>query len=364
MNEYYPPVAFADHRLSVAPMMDWTDRHCRYFLRLVSRHVRLYTEMITAPALVHGDVPRHLDFDPAEHPVALQLGGSDPAALAHAARLGERWGYDEINLNCGCPSERVQTGSFGACLMANPALVADCVKAMRDAVAVPVTVKHRIGLDHDERYSFVRDFVGTVAAAGCEVFIVHARTAVLKGLSPKENREVPPLRYDVVARLKRDFPALTIVINGGFARWDAIEDELRRVDGVMLGRVAYHDPYFLAEADRRIFGDAAPARSRAAIVGALADYARREARRGTPLRAITRHVLGLYHSAPGGRHFRRILSDAAKLAGGDATLFDEALRAVERDSGARSVARHVVVDVGAHDRREIAVAVHAERKAS
>ncbi|MGH8802572.1 MAG: tRNA dihydrouridine(20/20a) synthase DusA, partial [Casimicrobiaceae bacterium] len=196
-------------------MMDWTDRHCRYFLRLVSKRVRLYTEMITTPALAHGDVARHLAFDPAEHPVALQLGGSDPMELARAARLGERWGYDEINLNCGCPSERVQTGSFGACLMADPATVADCVKAMRDAVAVPVTVKHRIGLDRDQRYAFVRDFVGTVAEAGCRVFIVHARNAVLKGLSPKENREIPPLRYDVVAQLKHDFPALTIVINGG-----------------------------------------------------------------------------------------------------------------------------------------------------
>ncbi|MBS0327892.1 MAG: tRNA dihydrouridine(20/20a) synthase DusA [Proteobacteria bacterium] len=325
--------------LSVAPMMDWTDRHCRYFLRQVSKRVRLYTEMITAPALMHGDVARHLDFDPAEHPVALQLGGSDPAELARAAHLGEQWGYDEVNLNCGCPSERVQTGSFGACLMADPALVAACVKAMRDAVAVPVTVKHRIGLDHDERYAFVRDFVGTVAEAGCGVFIVHARNAVLRGLSPKENREIPPLRYEVVARLKRDFPELTIVINGGFTRWDAIEKELGVVDGVMLGRVAYHDPYFLAEADRRIFGDAAPVPTRAAIARSLADYARREARRGTPLRAITRHALGLYHATPGGRHFRRILSDAAKLAGGDATLIDEALRAVEHTAGEADDAR-------------------------
>src|SRR6188472_1716204 len=240
-------------RFCVAPMMDWTDRHCRYFLRLISRHARLYTEMITAPALAHGDVPRHLDFDPAEHPLALQLGGSDPAKLAHAARLGERWGYDEINLNCGCPSERVQTGSFGACLMADPALVADCVRAMRDAVSLPVTVKHRIGLDANEDYGFVRDFVGTVAQAGCEVFIVHARNAVLKGLSPKENREVPRLRYDVVHRLKREFPLLTIVLNGGLDDWRAIDAELALVDGVMLGRTAYHDPFFLAQVDARLF---------------------------------------------------------------------------------------------------------------
>jgi tRNA-dihydrouridine synthase A len=225
-TETLPPAPRAPRpspwRFCVAPMMDWTDRHCRFFLRLISREARLYTEMVTAPALLHGDVARHLDFDPAERPVALQLGGSDPGQLAHGARLGERWGYDEINLNCGCPSERVQTGSFGACLMAEPQLVADGVKAMRDAVSLPVTVKHRIGLDREEGYGFVRDFVGTVAAAGCEVFIVHARNAVLKGLSPKENREIPPLRRDVVHRLKGDFPALTIVTNGGLSDWPAI----------------------------------------------------------------------------------------------------------------------------------------------
>jgi len=318
-----------DWRFCVAPMMDWTDRHCRYFLRLISRHARLYTEMITAPALMHGDLPRHLDFDPAEHPLALQLGGSDPRELAHAARLGERWGYDEINLNCGCPSERVQTGSFGACLMAEPALVAECVRAMRDVVQVPVTVKHRIGLDHDERYAFVRDFVGTVAEAGCGVFIVHARNAVLKGLSPKENREIPPLRYDVVRHLKRDFPALTFVLNGGLADWDAIERERALVDGVMLGRAAYHNPYLLAEADRRIFGDPAPPRSRAEVMAALARYAARQLAQGTALRSMSRHVLGLYHGVAGGRRFRQLLSDAVRLKEADASLFDEVLRSVE-----------------------------------
>jgi tRNA-dihydrouridine synthase A len=310
-------------------MMDWTDRHCRYFLRLLSRRARLYTEMVTVGALMHGDIPYHLDFDPAEQPLALQLGGSDPEQLAASARLGERWGYDEINLNCGCPSERVQTGSFGACLMREPALVADCVKAMKDAVGVPVTVKHRIGLDHDADYGFVRDFVGTVAAAGCGVFIVHARNAVLKGLSPKENREIPPLRYDVAHRLKQDFPALTIVVNGGLTRWDAIEGELAHVDGVMLGRAAYHDPYLLAAADWRLFGDDAPVRSRADVLRALMPYAQAQLARGVPLRAIACHVLGLYHGQSGGRRYRQILSDAKKLKNAGPELFEEALAAVE-----------------------------------
>jgi tRNA-dihydrouridine synthase A len=263
-------------------MMDWTDRHCRYFHRLLSRRARLYTEMITAPALVHGDVDRHLAFDPAEHPVALQVGGSDPGELAHAARLGARYGYDEINLNCGCPSERVQTGSFGACLMAEPALVADCVRAMRDAVALPITVKHRIGLDASEDYGFVRDFVGTVADAGCDVFIVHARNAVLKGLSPKENREIPPLRYAWVHRLKHDFPHLVFVLNGGLTTLDAIEAALVRVDGVMVGRIAYHEPWLLAQVDARLFGEKSPVESREEVVAALSRYAERELGRGTP----------------------------------------------------------------------------------
>ena len=310
-------------------MMDWTDRHCRYFLRLITRRARLYTEMITAPALAHGDVPYHLDFDPAEHPLALQLGGSDPMELAHAAKLGERWGYDEINLNCGCPSERVQTGSFGACLMAEPALVAGCVAAMRDAVALPVTVKHRIGLDQRDDYGFVRDFVGTVGDAGCDVFIVHARNAVLKGLSPKENREVPPLRYGVVHALKRDFPRLTFVLNGGLVDWPSIERELNEVDGVMLGRLAYHDPYKLAAVDWTLFGDAAPSRSRADIVHAMLPYVRAHRARGVPLRAIVRHMLGLYHGQSGGRTFRRILSDSARLKDAGPELLLEALAAVE-----------------------------------
>ena len=317
------------YRLCVAPMMDCTDRHCRYFLRLVSPRARLYTEMITTGALQFGNVPRHLDFDPAEHPVALQLGGSDPYALAHCARLGEAWGYDEINLNVGCPSERVQTGAFGACLMAEPALVAEGVRAMRDAVTLPVTVKHRIGIDAIEEYGFVRDFVGVVAEAGAGAFLVHARNAILKGLSPKENREVPPLRYDDVHRLKREFPHLTIVINGGLTTHEAIAAELRHVDGVMLGRAAYHNPYLLAEAEEYAFGVAAAQRTRAEIVEALVPYAREQIARGVRLRSIARHVLGLYHGASGARAWRRILSDAAQLDRSDPGLFLRALSEVE-----------------------------------
>ena len=310
-------------------MMDWTDRHCRYFLRLVSPRARLYTEMITTGALQFGNVPRHLNFDSAEHPVALQLGGSDPQALAHCARLGEAWGYDEINLNVGCPSERVQTGSFGACLMAEPALVAECVTAMRDAVALPITVKHRVGIDAIEDYAFVRDFVGTVAQAGASAFLVHARNAILKGMSPKRNREVPPLKYDHVYGLKRDFPELTIVINGGIGTHDAIACELQRVDGVMLGRAAYHNPYLLAEAEEYVFGEPAPQRTRAGIVEALVPYAETQLAQGVGLRAIARHVLGLYHGAPGARAWRRVLSDAELLQNGGPELFLRALREVE-----------------------------------
>ncbi len=319
------------HRLCVAPMMDWTDRHCRYFLRLVSPRARLYTEMITTGALLFGNVPRHLDFDPAEHPVALQLGGSDPQALAHCARLGEAWGYDEINLNVGCPSERVQTGSFGACLMAEPALVADCVAAMRDAVALPVTVKHRVGVDAIEDYAFVQHFVATVAQAGASAFLVHARNAILKGLSPKQNREIPPLKYDYVHRLKRDFPTLTIVINGGIDSHTAIAQELEHVDGVMIGRAAYHHPWLLAEADDYCFAgkSAAPARSRAEIVEALVPYAEAQLAQGVRLRAIARHVLGLYHGAPGARAWRRMLSDETQLRAAGPELFLRALREVE-----------------------------------
>jgi tRNA-dihydrouridine synthase A len=295
-------------RVCVAPMMDWTDRHCRYFHRLLSKHTRLYTEMVTTGALLHGDQPRHLDFNVEEHPVALQLGGSEPADLAACAKLGAQWGYDEINLNCGCPSERVQRGSFGACLMAEPRLVADCVKAMVDAVSVPVTVKHRIGIDHNENYEFVRDFVGTVSEAGCNVFMVHARNAILKGLSPKQNREVPPLKYDFVYRLKQEFPHLTIVINGGIKTWEEVRHHLAHVDGVMIGREAYHNPYWLASVDRDFFSSDQPIISRDAVEAALAIYGAKQSLHGVPRHSIMRHTLGLYRGLPGARAWRRSMS--------------------------------------------------------
>jgi tRNA-dihydrouridine synthase A len=310
-------------------MMDWTDRHCRVFHRHITRHTWLYTEMVTTGALVHGDVERHLRYDDIEHPVALQLGGSDPADLAKSAKLGEQWGYQEINLNCGCPSERVQRGAFGACLMGEPQLVADCVKAMRDAVSIDVTVKHRIGIDYNEEYGFVRDFIGTIAEAGCETFIVHARNAVLKGLSPKENREIPPLRYEVAYQLKRDFPDLEIIINGGIKTNDEIEQHLAHVDGVMIGREAYHNPWLMADWDRRFYGDLdAPVQSRDDVLAAMIPYIRDQLERygplGLRLNGITRHMLGLMAGLPGARGYRQLLSDSRKLAAGDPELLLEA----------------------------------------
>ena len=299
-------------KLSVAPMMDWTDRHCRYFHRLLTKNALLYTEMVTTGALLHGDVPRHLDFNAQEHPVALQLGGSEPADVARAAKLGEQWGYDEINLNCGCPSERVQRGAFGACLMAEPQTVADCVKAMRDAVSVPVTVKHRIGIDKSESYEFVRDFVGTVAAAGCEVFIVHARNAWLQGLSPKQNREVPPLRYELVHRLKKEFPHLVIVLNGGINTPEQVQTQLQHVDGVMVGREAYHNPWSMAQWDVQLYSDITSRAgiTRDSIEAQMVDYMEREsATHGTPWQSIARHMLGLRHGQPGARLWRQVWSD-------------------------------------------------------
>jgi tRNA-dihydrouridine synthase A len=318
------------HTLCAAPMMDWTDRHCRYFLRLVSPRAMLYTEMVTTGALIHGEVPRHLDFNPEEHPVALQLGGSEPDDLAHCAKLAKEWGYDEVNLNVGCPSERVQRGSFGACLMAEPALVADCVRAMREATDLPVTVKHRVGIDSIDDYGFVRSFVAQVSAAGCTTFIAHARNAVLKGLSPKENREIPPLKYGYVHRLKQEFPHLTIVINGGITRMDEIEHQLAHVDGVMLGRAAYHDPWLLAIAGDKLLGASAATRADVAI--AMHAYAKREVSKGAHLRHITRHMLGLYHGYGRAKAWRRLLSDAGRLAANDPALILEALEVAENRS--------------------------------
>jgi len=314
------------HRLCTAPMMDWSDRHCRYFFRQLSLHAVVYTEMVTTGALLHGDTDRHLRFHPAEQPVALQLGGSEPEALARCAQLGERWGYTEINLNCGCPSERVQRGAFGACLMAEPELVADCLRAMQDAVRIPITVKHRLGIDANEDYRFVHRFVETLARAGCRLFIVHARNAVLKGLSPKENRTIPPLRHDAAYRLKQDFPELTIVINGGIRTAAEVERHLRAVDGVMLGRAAYHDAYVLAVLDSLLFGGQPV--SRLHVVQAMVDYARKEVAAGEPLRAIVRPMLGLLHGQPGGRRWRQMLSDSAALARNDPALLLNALDAV------------------------------------
>jgi len=316
--------------MCVAPMLDWTDRHCRYMHRLLSRHARLYTEMVTTGALLHGDVDRHLRFNAEEHPLALQLGGSEPADLAQCAKLALQWGYDEVNLNCGCPSERVQRGAFGACLMAESSLVADGIKAMLDATGggarMPITVKHRIGIDQIESYDFVRDFVGTIAAVGCQVFIVHARNAWLKGLSPKENREIPPLRYEFVHRLKQDFPALTIVLNGGLADNVACLAQLQpgavldgvTLDGVMVGRAAYHQPWMMADWDHLFYGE--PARdaafTREAIEAAMVEYAQREMARTAGLPhgevrwpAVIRHMLGLYNGLPGARRWRQVWSD-------------------------------------------------------
>ncbi|MEF9965953.1 MAG: tRNA dihydrouridine(20/20a) synthase DusA [Comamonas sp.] len=308
MTESHP---HSPWRMSVAPMMDWTDRHCRFFHRLLSRQTLLYTEMVTTGALIHGDVARHLRFHAEEHPVALQLGGSEPADLAQCAKLAQDWGYDEVNLNCGCPSERVQRGAFGACLMNEKELVADGVKAMRDVVGIPVTVKHRIGIDKNESYDFVRDFIGTVADAGCEVFVVHARNAWLKGLSPKENREIPPLRYEVVAQLKKDFPHLTIAINGGIADDETVLAQLAQVDGVMVGREAYHNPWWLARWDALFYGaEPNTAISRESVEEEMVRYMEREAaEHGTHWSSIARHMLGLRQGMPGARRWRQVWSD-------------------------------------------------------
>ncbi len=309
-------------------MMDWTDRHCRVLHRMLTRRARLYTEMVTTGAVIHGDRAKLLGFDPAEHPVALQLGGSDAGDLARAAAIGAGLGYDEINLNCGCPSDRVQSGRFGACLMAEPELVAGLYRAMRDAVQIPVTVKCRIGIDDQDAEADFRRFIDTVAAAGCGTFIVHARKAWLSGLSPKENREVPPLDYDRVYRLKQERPELTIVLNGGIPDLDAALGHLARVDGVMLGRAAYQTPYILAEVDARVFGDPRPAIGREAAVAAYRAYAAAKLAEGFRLSALLKPLMGLFHAEPGGRLFRRVLSEEGGRRGAGPEVIDHALEAV------------------------------------
>ncbi len=299
------------HRLSVAPMMERTDRFCRYFLRLITRHTLLYTEMVTSAALLHGDHERLLTFDPSEHPIALQVGGSEPGHMAACARMAEQHGFDEVNMNVGCPSKRVRAGSFGACLMAEPQRVAECVAAMGSAVSIPVTVKTRIGIDHQDSYETLAAVVSQVAAHGCNQFIVHARKAWLTGLSPKQNRDVPPLRYDIVERLKQDFPNLTIVLNGGVTSLAQARLHLTRLDGVMIGREAYHNPYMLAGADKDIFGDQRAAPSRRDIVEAYLPYVARELERGARLAPLTRHLTGLYLGQAGARAWRRAVSSLA-----------------------------------------------------
>ena len=316
-------------RFSVAPMMDWTDRHCRYFLRLLSKNALLYTEMVTTGALINGDAERFLRHDDAEHPLALQLGGSVPADLAACARMAQAAGYDEVNLNVGCPSDRVQNNMIGACLMAHPALVADCVKAMRDAVSIPVTVKHRIGINGRDSYEQLCDFVGTVRDAGCESFTVHARIAILEGLSPKENRDIPPLRYDVAAQLKTDFPELEIILNGGIKTLEQCQEHLQVFDGVMLGREAYHNPYILAEVDKLLFGSAEPVVSRAQALALLRPYIAAHIAAGGAMHHITRHVLGLGQGFPGARRFRQLLSVDIHKAKDPLALLDQAAELLE-----------------------------------
>ena len=300
-----------DRKLSVAPMLDWTDRHCRYFLRLISRRILLYTEMVTTGALLHGNRDRFLRFDPCEHPVALQLGGSDPADMTACARMGEDQGYDEINMNLGCPSDRVQSGRFGACLMAEPHLVAECVSAMKAAVSIPVTVKTRIGIDDRDSYEELHALVAALVAAGCDALIVHARKAWLQGLSPKENREIPPLRYEVVRQLKGDFPDLPVAINGGVTTLAQTKSLLQDLDGVMVGRAAYQNPWLLAAVDREIFDDEHPIPTRHQVLETLIPYIETQLASGVPLNSVTRHILGLFQGQPGARHWRRTISENA-----------------------------------------------------
>ena len=320
-----------NRKLSIAPMMDHTDRHCRYFLRLITRHTLLYTEMITATAILNGNRERLLAYSDSEHPLALQLGGSDPVELKQCATIAEDYGYDEINLNVGCPSDRVQTGSFGACLMAEPQLVAECIAAMQKVTTVPVTVKTRLGIDNHDSYDDLATFINRVSIAGCRTFIIHARKAWLKGLSPKENREVPPLNYSTVYQLKKDFPELEIIINGGFNRLEQIQEQYNYVDGVMIGRAAYHDPYLLAEVDRKIFTDKNAVKSRQHILSEFMDYVSRQLQQGVALNHMTRHILGLYQGQPGARAYRRQLGQHACRSGAGIEILKQAVDVVNGD---------------------------------
>jgi tRNA-dihydrouridine synthase A len=315
-----------DRRVSIAPMMDCTDKHDRYFLRLIAPHVLLYSEMITTGALIHGDSQRFLAFDPLEHPVALQLGGSEPEALARCARLGENYGYNEINLNVGCPSDRVKSGRFGACLMLSPDLVAQCVAAMAATVQIPVTVKCRIGVDQQDSYPELVHFIRTVADAGCNVFVIHARKAWLNGLSPKQNREVPPLQYDVVKQIKQDFPKLTIVVNGGIKKVEEVEEHLQYCDGVMIGREAYSNPYFLAEVEKRIFSQAEDVITRYEVIKKYIPYLQEQLNRKVKLSSMTRHILGLFQGEAGARLWRRHLSENAYKNGVGVDVVEAALK--------------------------------------
>ena len=318
-----------DRTFSVAPMMDWTDKHCRYFHRLLSEHALLYTEMVTTGAIIHGDRERFLRHSPEECPLALQLGGHDAAELAQCARYAEQAGYQEVNLNVGCPSDRVQNGRIGACLMAEPGTVANAVKAMQEAVALPVTVKHRIGIDGRDSYEELVDFVGQVAEAGCKTFVAHARIAILEGLSPKENRDIPPLKPEVVYQLKKDFPDLEIVINGGIASFAEIKDHLGHIDGVMLGREAYHNPWLMSQVDSRLYGMEKPTVERKQVIEKMLPYIEAEMSRGTYLSHITRHMLGIYQGEPGARRFRRYISENAHKKGAGIEILLEAVEQVE-----------------------------------
>jgi tRNA-dihydrouridine synthase A len=318
-----------NRQICIAPMLDWSDRHCRYFHRLLSSHVVLYTEMVTTGALLNGDVQRHLGFSPQEHPLALQLGGSSGQNLALCSKMAEDYGYDEVNLNVGCPSDRVQNGRFGACLMAEPELVAECIAAMQQVVNIPVTVKSRIGIDDKDSYEELVNFISKVADGGCHTFILHARKAWLSGLSPKQNRDIPPLRYDVVQQIKQDFPHLEIIINGGISSLEQSVELMQGIDGVMIGRAAYHNPYLLAEADRLIYQQDTPIKTREEVVFALLPYIQEQLAAGVRLHSITRHILGLFHSVQGARAWRRHLSTYGPKAGADENVVLQALELVQ-----------------------------------